>query len=319
MTDLRIPSILTSGYIALDVVQAPAGTWLRAGGTAANVAATLSWFGWHAAIVGLLGMDDAGPIVERDLRTAGVDTTGLRLRSDVGTPLILHQIAPSGHQFKFGCAACGRRYQRHRPLAVRDLDQVLSSDAKADVLFFDRPTASALELASAYRRDGRLVVYEPSSAGRPSAHRRASELANIIKFSQERLPLFGDSLGAPRDGQLWIITAGEAGTRYRIGTEPWRTVDAFHVGALDAGGAGDWMSAALLTQIVSMTDWSESAIQSAIRHAQAVAAVSCLVPGARTLSDVLSLEELIAEVARLLAGGTPRLSFRRGPQVIGED
>ena len=310
MTEQGKRSVLTTGYVALDVIQAPEGTWLRAGGTAANVAAILAYLGWRSSIVGLLGDDDAGPIVEHDLRIAGVDTSSLHLRSNVGTPLVLHQIASSGHRFRFGCAVCGRPYRRHRPISRADLRPLLAADAPADAFFFDRPTSPALEVAAAYRTAGRLVVYEPASAGRPLAHRRAVELADIVKFSEERLPLFADALQNPQPGQLWISTAGAAGTRFRLGRGRWRKVAAVAVDATDAGGAGDWMTAALMTNLGSPIDWTIDQIGRTVHYSQAIAALSCLVPGARTLADVLSPSELGYEARRLVAGQKPRLVFR---------
>ena len=98
------PSVLSSGLVALDVIRAPKGTCLRAGGTAANVAAILSFLGWRSAIIGRIGDDDAGPLVERDLRAAGVDTSHVDLSKEVGTPLVVHEIHETGHRFR-----CGRQ------------------------------------------------------------------------------------------------------------------------------------------------------------------------------------------------------------------
>lgn len=303
-------SVLASGFIALDVIQAPEWTRLRAGGTAANVAAILAYLGWRSAVVGVLGDDDAGPLVEQDLRLAGVDTSGLWLRPGVGTPLVLHQIKSSGHRFRFGCAQCGRAYRRHRPVSLSDVSHVLKNDTPPDVYFFDRPTVPALEMASIHRKAGRLVAYEPGSVGRPDAHRQAVDLADIVKYSEERLPLFADSLPGPRKRQLWIATAGIAGTRFRLGPTRWRALEALHVAASDAGGAGDWMTAALLTSLGSKESWTIPEVSRSIRHAQAIAALSCLVPGARTLADALTPKELSQEADRLAAGETPRLTYR---------
>jgi len=67
-------SILASGFVALDVVRSDQGVWMRAGGTAGNVAANLAYFGWKARIAGLIGRDDAGRIASHDLSDGSVST-----------------------------------------------------------------------------------------------------------------------------------------------------------------------------------------------------------------------------------------------------
>jgi fructokinase len=310
MSETKPSSVLATGYMALDVIQAPEGTWLRAGGTAANVSAILAYFGWRSAVVGALGDDDAGPLVQDDLRRAGVDIAGLTLRAGVGTPLVLHQIKASGHRYRFGCPECGRAYRRHRPVNQTEMERVLGDGPNADVFFFDRPTAPALAMAAIHARAGGLVVYEPASAGRPEAHRRAASIANLVKFSEERLPLFRDALPQPRDEQIWIATAGAEGTRFRVGSTEWCSLAAPRVAAIDAGGAGDWMTATLLAGLVAGPRAHLSDLTTLIADAQAVAALSCLVPGARTLADVLTPKEVREEARRLVSGDSPRLTYQ---------
>lgn len=60
-------SVLASGFVALDIVCSDQNVWMCAGGTAGNVAANLAYFGWKARIAGLIGHDDVGHIVRRNL------------------------------------------------------------------------------------------------------------------------------------------------------------------------------------------------------------------------------------------------------------
>jgi fructokinase len=159
--------VFASGFVALDVVRRDKGVWMRAGGTAGNIAANLAYFGWKASIAGLIGRDEAGRIVSRDLSDAGVDSADLYQHGEVGTPLVLHEVNAKSHRFKFGCSVCGRPYYRYRPLAPPKVSKLLSSERLADVFFFDRPGAAALALAEAHAKASRLVVYEPSSAENP--------------------------------------------------------------------------------------------------------------------------------------------------------
>jgi sugar/nucleoside kinase (ribokinase family) len=297
-------SVLASGFVALDVVRSDQGVWMRAGGTAGNVAANLAYFGWKARIAGLIGRDDVGRIVSHDLSDAGVDTSVLYQDDEVGTPLVLHEIDGKSHRFKFGCSVCGRPYHRYRPLATTKVSELLSCERLADVFFFDRPGAAALALAKAHAKAGRLVVYEPSTTGTADAHRRAAACADVIKFSEEQAakfePYFPED---PSNHQLRIVTRGDKGARFRLGPGAWREQPAHSVSVVDAGGAGDWMTAALLDSLELHRPWQVAEMEEAIRWAQGVAAVSCLVPGARLLASMLESGALRQQVQALLNGG----------------
>jgi fructokinase len=309
-------SILASGFVALDVVRSDQGVWMRAGGTAGNVAANLAYFGWKARIAGLIGRDDAGRIASHDLSDAGVDTSALYQHDEVGTPLVLHEIDGKSHRFKFGCPVCGRPYHRYRPLATTKVSKLLSGQRLADVFFFDRPSAAALALAEAHAKAGHLVVYEPSTAGNAVAHMRAAACADVIKFSEEQAAKFEKYF--PEDlpnHQLRIVTRGDKGARFRLGPGAWREQPAHSVSVVDAGGAGDWMTAALLDSLGLHRPWQVAEVEEAVRWAQGVAAMSCLVPGARLLSSVLESGALRQQVQALL-NGEPLKAFKPKPRGI---
>jgi len=300
-------SVLASGFVALDVVRSDQGVWMRAGGTAGNVAANLAYFGWKARIAGSIGRDDAGRIVSRDLFDAGVDTSALYQHDEVGTPLVLHEIDGKSHRFKFGCSVCGRPYHRYRPLATTEVSKLLCCERLADVFFFDRPGAAALALAEAHSKAGRLVVYEPSTAGNPGAHMRAAVYADVIKFSEEQAAKFEKYFPEdPTNHQLRIVTRGDKGARFRLGPRAWSEQPAHSVSVVDAGGAGDWMTAALLDSLELHRPWQVAEVEEAVRWAQSVAAISCLVPGARLLASILESGALRQQVKELLSEGPPK-------------
>jgi fructokinase len=308
LTNANPRSVLASGFVALDVVRSGKGVWMRAGGTAGNVAANLAYFGWKARIAGLIGRDEAGRIVSRDLSDAGVDTSDLHQYDEVGTPLVLHEVNGKSHRFKFGCSVCGRPYHRYRPLSMTEVSKLLSCERLADVFFFDRPGAAALALAEAHAKAGRLVVYEPSSAGNAGDHMRAAACADVIKYSEEQTAKFEKYFPEhPPNHQLRIVTRGDKGVLFRLGPEAWREQPAHSVSVVDAGGAGDWMTAALLDCLGLHRPWQASEVEEAVRWAQGVAAISCLVPGARLLASILEPGVLRQQVEALLSEGDPKL------------
>jgi fructokinase len=281
---------------------------MRAGGTAGNVAANLAYFGWKARIAGLIGRDEAGRIVSRDLSDAGVDITDLYQHGEVGTPLVLHEVNGKSHRFKFGCSVCGRPYHRYRPLASAKVSKLLSRERLADVFFFDRPGAAALTLAEAHAKAGRLVVYEPSSAANAGAHIRAAACADVLKYSEDQAAKFEKYFPEyPPNHQLRIVTRGDKGVLFRLGPGAWHEQPAHSVSVVDAGGAGDWMTAALLDSLGLHRPWQVAEIEKAVCWAQGVAALSCLVPGARLLASILESGVLRQQVKALLSKRAPKV------------
>jgi sugar/nucleoside kinase (ribokinase family) len=187
----------------------------------------------------LIGRDEAGRIVSRDLSDAGVDTSDLYQQDEVVTPLVLHEVKGKSHRFKFGCSLCGRPYHRYRPLASAKVSKLLSCERLADVFFFDRPGAAVLTLAEAHAKAGRLVIYEPSSAGHAGAHMRAAACADVLKYSEEQAgkfeKYFPDYLP---NHQLRIVTRGDKGVLFRLGPGAWREQPAHSISVVDAGGLG---------------------------------------------------------------------------------
>jgi hypothetical protein len=67
------------------------------------------------------------------------------------------------------------------------------------------------------------------------------------------------------------------------------------------------MTAALLEALGLRRPWQVAEVEEAIRWAQGVAAMSCLVPGARLLASILESGALRQQVQALLSGGTPKV------------
>src|SRR4051794_11309996 len=101
----------------LDIVRTPTGLVGRhAGGTAANVAAILAFFGWDSTLAGQVGADHAGEQLVADLEAVGVRTDQLRRADDAQTARLVHDVRPDGHFFNYRCPECGSHFPRSRPL-----------------------------------------------------------------------------------------------------------------------------------------------------------------------------------------------------------
>ena len=76
---------------------------------------------------------------------------------------------------------------------------------------------------------------------------RAATYADVIKYSEEQAAKFEKYLSEdPPTHQLRIVTRGSKGVLFRLGPKAWREQPAHSVSVVDARGAGDWMTAALL-------------------------------------------------------------------------
>jgi len=299
-------SLLSSGYVALDVILDGQDLGHRAGGTAANVAANLSFLGWKAQIAAVVGSDPAGQHLKSDLTKAKVDVQHVIKQENATTPVVIHEILSDGHRFRFGCPECGRRFPRHRPIG-RNYAQGITEKNSVDVFFFDRVSLGTLVLAEAVREKGGLVVFEPATKGRPDQFRRALECAHIVKMSHERLNAFQGLIKGPERTQLHVLTNGGGGAEWRLGGSRWRHVPGFELDVVDAGGAGDWTTAAMLASLPSLdpAGFPEVDFAGVLRTSQAVAALSCQARGARGLSQVFTLMSLTAAVDRLLGDRPP--------------
>jgi fructokinase len=304
--------ILCAGYIALDLISYKDRLAHRAGGTAGNVAANLAYLGWNARVAGVIGHDAAARVLLSDLKKVGVNIDDMILRPEGGTPLVLHEIREPGHRFWFHCPECGRRFPKFRPL---DEDQAMSLSERLcpDVFFFDRSSASTASLAEAFHAKGALIVFEPSTQGRE--FERCVRAADVFKYSSDRASSIASRVSgiAPL---LQIVTDGKSGVDIQFKGRTTFHLPAFDVQVLDAGGAGDWTTAGLLWKLLDSppSSWSAADVQSAVREGQALAAISCAYPGARTVVDHLTRTEMLAAAQKLIAAQSPALSTASLPR-----
>ncbi len=278
-------SVVCAGYMPLDVIVTEDGRVARrAGGTAANVAAILAFLGWNASLAGQTGDDAAGATLTGDLASAGVDVAHVHRAVGVATPRLIHSVRWDGHSFRWSCPACRERLPRSRPLTLEQAQRLIVAVPQASVYFFDRANAGTLALAEHYAEHGSVVVYEPSVPANAALLRRAASVADVIKHSDDRsVGGLEDLAVSPRAGQVRIVTHGAQGLELRVGDGRPRRLPALPARSVDSGGAGDWTTAGLLARAVGPGGLERGGLDEALRFGQALAALSCAVPGARGL------------------------------------
>ena len=308
-------SIMAAGYVPLDIVRYRDRIWHAAGGTAGNVAAILSFLGWRSTVVVDLGDDLAGHRVKDDLQKAKVSVEWLRLVKSRTTPRLIHEIDGQGHRYRFSCPKCEGRFPTSGPLLKDRAEELVELRIRSNVFVFDRLNVGTVLLAEHYRSTGALVVFEPSLPGRRILTERALDAANVVKQSSDRDA--GLDSAEAREGQIWIVTKGSRGARFRIGAGRWCESKPYISSVVDAGGAGDWMTAGLIYALHLRHTLAEDAVTSALSWAQALAAVSCEVPGARGLAHQQPREAVIGSADSLQQQEGTRTSVAFAENPIG--
>lgn len=306
-------SVWGSGLLAVDVIvraQDAAIIDITAGGTCGNVLAGLAAFGWDSHAKGRLGHDEAGSVLHEALSKAGVDTSSIVLSENVKTPVIIERfgIGDSNdpkHQFEWACPVCKSPVPRFRPTPISMLQADADPAAVPHIFFFDRPTPGNLRLAKQLRSSGTMIMFEPPRLKDEESYDTAIAGSDIVKVTggQDKKLLMSKLSKC----SLSVITYGTDGLEYKANgfqgvSHDWKSLPAMRLArSVDACGSGDWLTVGFLHTLFAVQDLvtdSDSKLGASLKYGQALAALNCLLPGARGLSRIFDRTE-IAEMAGL--------------------
>ncbi|WP_181142703.1 PfkB family carbohydrate kinase [Xanthomonas arboricola] len=289
-----MPRLVGTGLLALDLIvqHDDAGQRLTAsgGGTCGNVLAILARLGWDSSWLGAMGPSAPGRILIEEMQRGGVQMH--TSPDDAQAPIFAHHInicadGHASHWFSDACPVCARRlprYSRPSDSWLRDQAHLVQS---ADVFFVDRLSAGALDLARVAHRCGALVVYEPSSTSDTPWMADMIAIADVVKFSSDRASVLRGCTPA-NERTLWVETRGRDGLQWslsRVGADREVTPAEHNSHAIDACGAGDWFTSALLFGLAHTQkrpdELTFAQLTALMRQASGVAAWSCGFLGAR--------------------------------------
>lgn len=303
-----------SGLVALDIVisGSPRGdARFMAGGSCGNVLTILSYFGWSSYPIARLSNNVAADLLCRDLVEWGVKTDLLSLDEDGSTPIIIHRIMTSKdghpkHRFEFRNPEDGKYLPTYKPVLAKSVPKLLSNLPNCDVFFFDRIARSTIDLAHACKKQGTVVFFEPSSTKDLRGFTESVHLADVIKFSDERIDNYED-LFPIAIAPLEIQTRGKDGLRFRLkGETSWEVVPGFRIENLvDTAGAGDWCTAGIILNLFARQEkevirFERSDVIKALRFGQVLGSINCIFEGARGLMYNFDSDELINYTSNIL-------------------
>jgi fructokinase len=316
-----------TGFVALDIIRSAfdENTTVErrhAGGSCGNVLAALSYLGLNASIVGRIGNDVAGGELIADLRRCKVDVTFLAAEVGRRTPIVIQETyvdtrGKARHRFSRACPVCGTTMPPYRPLLAADVSEVAAVLPAHDVFFFDRVAPGTLELARRSRKQGALVVFEPSGIKDEDLFVECLRVSHVFKYSHEWLSAL-DPLVSRARVPVEIETLGAEGLRFRV-RRSGRTCNWQHLPALqaqsirDSAGSGDWCTAGFLARFVGNDADNFARLADAdvlvdsLRFGQALAALNCSYNGARGLMYALGRSGALKAAALLLADNLPKL------------
>ena len=315
------PLVVGTGLVALDVVLSkaqPNNPRYWAGGTCGNVLTILRYLGWRSSPIARLRPGGATNRLLADLSRWGVGCEFVSVADDGSTPIIVQRIGRNAagepyHTFSWRCPNCGSRLPSYKPVLATEAATIASGLRKPRVFFLDRLSRGALVLAEAASEAGAAVVFEPSSVSSPAMFREAWAIADVVKYSHERLQELPEDLDSATGPNLLVETLGSEGLRYRARLRgsriKWQRLDALEAPILrDAAGAGDWCTAGIIHKLFPRQSavWdklTDNALRNAIRYGQALAAWACGFEGARGGMYEVEHAQFERDVSAILTDG----------------
>ncbi len=308
---------LGTGLVALDVIlngnriDLPK---LSAGGSCGNVLSILSFLDWESYPIARLGNDRAGKELIQDLGRWDIHNDYLTQTQQGSTPIIIHRILKNKneqlvHKFEFKDPDTKKWLPHFKPITKKVATHVMEGNIVPDVFYFDRMNPGTFELATHYKVRGTIIFFEPTSAKDEKLFEKFLAIADVVKYSDERIPNFRDKYRSITCF-LEIETMGKNGLVFRCKnqTEPdqWKSVNGYHIDKIqDTAGAGDWCSAGIIYQLCSgghknLFGSTISDVEKASRFGQALGALNCLYDGARGLMYHVSANKAVSTANNLM-------------------
>ncbi|WP_458205929.1 carbohydrate kinase family protein [Haladaptatus sp. NG-SE-30] len=256
------------------------------GGSAANVAVALTRMDVQTGLVGSIGADEQGLLVQRELNTAGVDCTHVLEVECIETTTKYLIVDERGEVMVLGNEGA------NEAVTPDDVDSEYVQQADHLHLTSQRPDTAA-RLAEVATDAGLTVSFDP---GRRLAERNfghALAYSDIVFLNdREAAALLDKDLEHPSSelhGRVVVIKHGRKGARVDTTTGVY-THPGFGVESVDSTGAGDAFAAGFIATLLDTKDYER-----ALEFANACGALASMEAGARTAPTRERVEAFLAD------------------------
>ncbi|QEK50680.1 carbohydrate kinase [Pedobacter aquae] len=310
-----VPTCVGNGLVALDVIIGFEGNnqaQFLAGGSCGNVMTILSYLGWNSYPIARLSNNVAGDLLFQDLQKWNVKDDLLQITETGSTPVIIHRILKDKkgdpkHRFEFRNPEDGKYLPSYKPCLAKSVPTIIETVPHSNVFYFDRINRASIDLAKAYKATGTTIFFEPSSVKDQKGFQQSLELADVLKFAQDRIPEY-DLLYPVASVPLEIQTLGSLGLKYRKkGEKSWTKLAGYSIeNVIDSAGAGDWLTSGIIMNLFknkgsNLSELSTDKIEFALHFGQALSAMNCTFEGARGLMYEVPRQELILMISHIVS------------------
>lgn len=317
--------VFGAGLLALDVVMngnPNTQPKFLAGGSCGNVLTILAFMGWNSYPIARLSNKYSTQLLFADLKNQKVNLDLISQSDDGSTPIIIHRILKDGngnpkHRYEFRVPRTNTWLPAFKPVLTKKVQEITAFPINPRVFYLDRISRANIDLAKNYKDGGCLIFFEPSSISDEKQFQECLLLADILKYSDERLPQY-KTIYPARQVAIEIETAGSNGLSYRSfrnKSDEWRTLPSLPIDTvLDTAGAGDWCSSGIIHALFeSFNDTSPlqaltvSRLESILVFGQFLSALNCSFHGARGLMYNMSYSSIINAYKKYLTDKVIRL------------
>ncbi|MFP8952817.1 PfkB family carbohydrate kinase [Natrialbaceae archaeon A-arb3/5] len=252
------------------------------GGSAGNAAAALAGLGVETGLIGSVGDDDHGLLARRELESAGVSVSGLRVVEDANTAVKYLLVDDDGEVAVLGNDGV------NEAVGPADIETDRIRSAEHVHLTSQRPETAAA-IARTARDSEATVSFDP---GRRLGDREYGEALALVDLvfanDRESAALLEDEYtGSDFDDRIVVVKHGADGAE--VYTPEGSSVHpGFSVDSVDTTGAGDAFAAGFIAMLLEGGD-----VERALEYANACGALTASETGPRSAPTADAVERFL--------------------------